>query len=103
MMYYLRVSYQKNASKSNCHIVKYAEDTLLYFSHKSVEVIERNINEDLATFTSWLETNELNLKKGKTEYMLFGAGKRINKLNDPPMNIEYRGTQVNFTTTYTYL
>ena len=90
---------------SHCHIVKYADDTVLYFSHKSVEVIERNLNEDLATFTSWLETNELviNLKKGKTEYMLFGSGKSINKLNDPPMNIQYRGTQVNFTTTYKYL
>ena len=78
---------------SHCHIVKYGDDTVLYFSHKSVEVIERNLNEDLATFRSWLETNELviNFKKGKTEYMLFDSGKRIKKLNDPPMNIQYRG------------
>ena len=90
---------------SHFHIVKYADDTVLYFSHKSVEVIERILNKDLATFTSWLETNELliNLKNGKTEYMLFGFGKRINKPNDPPMNIQYLGTQVNFTTTYKYV
>ena len=79
----------------HCHIVKYADDTVLYFSQKSVEVIERNLNEDLATFTSWLETNELviNLKKGKTEHMLFGSGRGINKLNDPQMNIQYRVTK----------
>ena len=41
---------------SHCHIVKYADGTVLYFYHKSVAVIERHLNEDLTTFTSRLET-----------------------------------------------
>ena len=55
--------------------MKYADDTAIYLSDKSVCVIEEKITDDLFRIATWLEENELiiNLKKGKTECMLFGT------------------------------
>ena len=75
--------------------MKYADDTVLFVSYKDITIIEKLINDDFHVFCSWLEPNELiiNLKKGKTEFMVFGTNKRLNKLRDPPMEIECRGTE----------
>ena len=55
---------------------------------------------------NYLETNELiiNLKKGKTECMLFGTAKRIATLPKVrELKIYYNGTLINSTTSYKYL
>ena len=46
----------------------YAEDTVLYYSHKDMKEIEKILSQDLCTVSKWLQENELvlNLKKGKT-------------------------------------
>ena len=44
----------------------------------------------------------INLKKGKTEVMLFGTAKRL-LLKDRELNIKYQGTEINITKEYTYL
>ena len=46
----------------------YADDTVLYYSHKDVKEIEKILSQDLCTVSKWLQENELvlNLKKGKT-------------------------------------
>ena len=62
-------------------IIKYDDDTVLYVSHKNITVIEKLLNEDFTRFCSWLEDNELiiNLKKGKTELMIFGTSIRLSR------------------------
>ena len=93
------------ASLNNCKILMYADDTVIYYSHKDIEVIEKKLQDDLASITSWLQQNQLiiNMKKGKTESMLFGTGKRLSTLNDRQMNLECNGSKVNFTSHYKYL
>ena len=83
----------------------YADDTVIYYSHKDIEVIEKKLQDDLTSITSWLQQNQLiiNMKKGKTESMLFGTGKRLSTLNDRQMNLECNGSKVNFTSHYKYL
>ena len=44
----------------------------------------------------------LNLKKGKTEAMLFGTAKRI-KQHRRELNISYNGTSISFVSEYVYL
>ena len=44
----------------NANIIKYADDTMLFFSGKSLQIIEQNLSEDIDR-----------LKKGKSEVMLF--------------------------------
>ena len=49
-------------------MIMYAEDTVLYYSHKDMKEIEKILSQDLCTVSKWLQENELvlNLKKGKT-------------------------------------
>ena len=72
-------------TRLKCKILMYADDTVIYFSHHSKITIERALQQELELISMWLNDNELimNLKKGKTECMLFGTGKRLSKLDNP--------------------
>ena len=56
----------------------YADDTVLYVSQENKEKIENDLNQDMQNLISYFRQNELvtNLKKEKTETMLFGTTKR---------------------------
>ena len=56
----------------------HADDTVIYTFDKSFSTIKSNLTEDFARVATWLEENQLivNLRKGKTEYMLFGTSQR---------------------------
>ena len=60
-------------------VIKYADDTILYVSHSSIYTIESTLNKELLCLYCYFRENELvlNLKKGKTETMLFGTSKRL--------------------------
>jgi hypothetical protein len=89
----------------NCKILMYADDTVLYYAHKDVKIIEQKLTEDMSRLSEWFENNELivSLKKGKTECMLFGTGRNLSKNKEHELNIMYNNTVVNYTTSYTYL
>ena len=48
-------------------VIKYADDTVLYFSSNSFIIIEKALSDDLTTLSTWFDNNELvaNLKKAK--------------------------------------
>ena len=79
----------------HCEILLYAGDTVLYYHHSDLNVIEKALSEDLATMSSWLEENELilNLKKGKTEIMLFGTMARLNQ-QQISIEVSYRSQTI---------
>ena len=54
-------------------IVKYADDTVIFYSIKDAEVIQTVLNNEFSSMTNWLRNNELiiNTKRGKTEVTLF--------------------------------
>ena len=58
----------------------------------------------MSALASWFSENKLilNLKKGKTEAMIFGTGKRLS-MTPTTLNIMYLDNAVNVTTTYKYL
>ncbi len=93
------------ASLKHCNILMYADDTVIYCSHKSIEQMEAKLQEDFASITSWLEENQLviNMKKGKTESMLFGTEKRLSNLSNQQIDLEYNGLKVSSTSSYKYL
>ena len=88
----------------NCHVIKYADDTVLYFAENNADVIERVLNMEMEVIGKYCSKNELllNLKKGKTEAMLFGTAKRL-KQHDRDLNISYNGTSISFVKEYVYL
>ena len=86
-------------------IVKYADDTVIFYSDKDAEVIQTVLNNEFFSMTNWLRNNELiiNTKRGKTEETLFGTSKRLCKLNNPPLKIVNNFETINHTESYKYL
>ena len=61
-----------------CQVLMYADDTVIYTASQSITEIERALTIEMENISKWLDKNRLviNLKKGKTEAMLFGTVKR---------------------------
>ena len=76
---------QKPLCYSN--IITYADDTVILTSSKDLDGIQHNLGEDTNSLASWFRDNKttnkltINLKKGKTEVMLFGTAKRLNRFD----------------------
>lgn len=64
----------------HCKIITYADDTVIFTSSSDIDVIQSNLSQDLDNLSYWFRDNELffHLKRGKSEVMLFGTGKRFN-------------------------
>ena len=85
-------------------VVKYADDTVIYLAGKDTFIIESRLSADMQAVSNWCTENELilNLKKGKTEFMLFGTAKNLS-MHPEPINITYQFNNITVTTCYKYL
>ena len=85
-------------------IITYADDSVIYTSSKNVDTIQLRLSEDMNNLCDWFKDNELiiNIKKEKTETMLFGTSKRI-KRQDKDLNSSANGSNINNVSTYKYL
>ena len=68
------------------------------------ETTKSSLDYLLIAISNWCLDNELilNLKKGKTEFMLFGTSKNIS-LHPELINITYQFNEITVTTSYKYL
>ena len=84
------------------NIITYADDTVIYFSGKSKESIQDRLQSDFNAIADWMESMDLvtNMKKGKTEVMLFGTSQKV---KNQSLDISYRFTKITNTTCYKYL
>ena len=89
---------------SSAKIIKYADDAVIYVADKDIKVVKSKLSTDLNAIADWLDQSALivNLNKGKTESLLFGASQRIAKQSDT-FNVMYRGSDISNTTHYKYL
>ena len=80
----------------------YADDTVIFAAGNSVEEIEKSLSSDFKAIANWMTENELivNMKKGKTECMLFGTKQKI---KEKRLDVTYRDQTINNTTVYKYL
>ena len=71
---------------------------------KDVFIIESRLSADMNRISSWMNENELilNLKKGKTESMLFGTSKKLAAQSDI-LRVTFSYENVHYTTSYKYL
>ena len=88
-------------------ILEYVDDTVLYVAGKEIDSIENKLSKDINNLSEWLRCNELilNLKKGKTESILFGTAQRIAKQRNEPFKVtiaQPTPTVSNNTTVYKY-
>ena len=86
------------------NVITYADDTVIYYSSNDMNKIENVLNIEMENIGAYCKENELllNLKKGKTETMLFGTSKRINK-SGRDLQIRYQYTDISFMKKYIYL
>ena len=85
-------------------VIMYADDTVIYVAHKDLKVIETTLNQDFVEIADYLNTSELiiNLKKGKTECMLFATSKKLSKI-EGTLTVKYGDHIINNTSCYEYL
>ena len=88
----------------NCKTIMYADDTVLLFSDKTEDEINKAINHDANLLHTWLCNNGLilNSNKGKTEFMMFGTATRRKRIENE-MTIEISSKPISNTDSYKYL
>lgn len=88
----------------NSKSLNFADNTVIYVEGKNKHLIEDQLHEDLQCIASYLLNNELviNLKKGKTEAMIFGTAKRLTKCGKD-LSLQYNGEEIQNTESYKYL
>ena len=84
-------------------IILYADDAVIYFADKDVGSIQERLNADLKCISNWFSDNNLivNLKKSKTECVLFGTHKKTARSEN--FMIKMNGTQITESHAYEYL
>lgn len=88
------------------NLILYADDTVVYYSGKTSEEIIKILNDDLQELGKWFKENNLviNMKKGKTEFVLYGTAKRISMQQlSGEQSVTICGENVNQSTSYDYL
>ena len=60
----------------------YADDTVIYFSDSSAEIIKQVLKNDLNNVEQWLASNRLVLNRSKTKWVLFGTRQKLEHCSD---------------------
>ncbi len=84
-----------------CNITLSADDTLLLFAHKDLNVIKQVLESDLADATFWLKENKLHLNVIKTKPTLFSTQKRLCGVMYPYVTVN--GQELERVNQYKYL
>ena len=88
-------------------LILYADDTVVYYSAKTLEEIIKTLNDDLQELGKWFKKNNLviNIKKGKTKFVLYETAKRIaiQQSSGEQINVNICGENVNQSASYDYL
>ena len=79
---------------NHCEIVLYADDAVIYCTHKNGDNIESQLNADIDQVSEWLVKNKLvvTLKRTKTECVLYVTCQRTSKSR--PLEIQMDGKSI---------
>ena len=84
----------------NLTVSCYADDTAIYYSDQDVDVITRNLEEDLGCIDYWLKANKLSLNVNKTQAMCFATQYYR---QDTRLNVTLRNRPIEQVEQYKYL
>ena len=88
---------------SNCKVLLYADDTAILFSHKDPCFISKKLSDMLESCHEWLVDNKLSLHLGKTESIIFGPKRKLNKIGPEDFNISCNGIKIEAQSSVKYL
>ena len=77
---------------SSSNVMMYANDTVIYFSAKTVAELEITLGTDINNISNWMQVNKLFLSKQKTEVVIYGT--RQNPRLKDDMSLLYEGTEL---------
>ena len=77
----------------------YADDTVLYTSHKNINVAIKRVQEDLNKLEAWCEMNSIFINPNKTKYMIFST----KKVEDTHDKLKTSQAQLGKVSSFTYL
>ena len=66
----------------------YADDTVIYVSGSSVEMIKDHLQEDIYCVEQWMYENQLLFNQDKTKCMLFGTRQKLANVMDFELNLQ---------------
>ena len=90
-----------NSAFSKCKLHLYADDTVIYFSHKNPRVIENILNKELKSLDEWMNNNNLKINYEKTVCMLLGANGMLKR--QPLLDVRIREKQLSQVKSFKYL
>ena len=76
----------------SCHVHLYADDTVIYYSDKNVNVIESVLNTELQALDKWMSHNKLLVNYDKTVSMLLGTRHMLSKCD--ALNLKIRDIRI---------
>ena len=79
----------------------YADDTVIYYSHKNPKVIENVLNRELGHLERWMVENNLKINNDKTVCMLLGTNCMLKK--QPHLNVKFKEQQLSQVKSFKYL
>ena len=61
-----------------CDLLLYADDSLLLFTHKNIDVINNQLNKDFSSLCEWFVDNKISIHFGedKTKSVMFTSKKK---------------------------
>ena len=75
--------------------VLFADYTNLFFSHKNIHDLQKNLNDELIKVDTWVKCNKLSLNLNKTNFIIFHSNRHQSnleltdiKINDSPIERE---------------
>ena len=71
-----------------CDLLLYADDSVLLFTHKNVDVINDQLNRDFNSLCEWFVDNKLSIHFGedKTKCILFTTKNKLKKVGNLSIN-----------------
>ena len=71
-----------NKCSTVLNFLSFADDTTIYYSHKSVHCLLCTVNTELEKVSTWLKHNKLTLNTNNTKYLIFSSAQKLCKIKD---------------------
>ena len=79
LLFIIFVNSLPESVETNCKCVMYADDTILLVSSSDPNILQNYLNLNLNKIANWFQSNNLTLNIKKTQLMLFGTNRALNK------------------------
>ena len=92
MLFLMYVNDMERCISKDSQLLLYADDSVIVHSSKNVEEINSVLSREMESVHKWLVENRLSLHLGKTESIVFGTKRKLNKVNN--LDVKCKGNTI---------